>query len=412
MRILIVNTRHFYGGGDSTYSFNLADLLSKRGHEIAFFAMQDERNLADPNAGLFVSHIDYSKLNQHKNLVNGLKVLTRTIYSPEARRNFATLIDRYSPDMIHLHNFLGHITISILFEARKRNLPVVWTLHDYYLACPNALFLIDRTGEICEACKAGHFYHAILRQCKKDSWLASAMAAFVAYYNRWMGILKQVDAFLSPSYFLKNKLIEHGIDQNLIHHHPLFVPDGHFWEGDSNLGYILFLGKIELCKGIEVLIEAANKVKNVPILIAGRIGESFTSRLPGILPSNTQYVGVKHGQELSELTHNAQAIVLPSICYENQPFSILEAFASGKPVIASDLGGMKELVVHNERGLLVKPNDPSALAESLYWAFTHKVEMKEMGIKARQYALENHNQEKHYQTLMNIYSKVCSARNL
>ncbi len=409
MKILIVNTRHFRGGGDSTYTFNLAELLSSHGHEIAFFAMQDKRNLPDPNADLFVSLIDFRDLNQHKTLGNGVKVLTRTIYSTEARRKFAMLLDRFSPDLIHLQNYLRHITLSILFEARQRGLPVVWTLHDYYLACPNAHFLIDRTGQICEACRGGRFYQAIFKRCKKDSLLVSGMAAFEAYCNRWMGVLKKVDAYLTPSRFLKSKLLENGFDENHLHHLPLFLPQKNFWEGEQDQGYLLFLGRLEAIKGINVLIEAARRAKGVPLLIAGSAGEPLASRLPEILPENAKYVGLKQGQELADLTHNALAVVLPSIWYENQPFSILEAFVSGKPVIASDLGGMTELIVHGERGLLVKPGDPGALAEALHWAVTNRASMKAMGRNARQYALGNHGPETHYPSLMGIYSQVCSA---
>ena len=186
--------------------------------------MQDSRNLPDPNADLFVSPIDFRELNQHKTLANGVKVLTRTVYSTEARRRFATLLDRFSPDLIHLQNFGRHITSSILFEARQRGLPAVRTLHDYGLACPNSHFLIDRTGQICEACRGGRFYQAMFKRCKKGSLLASGMAAFGAYCNRWMGAVKKVDALLTPSRFLKSKLLENGFDETQIHHLPLFLP--------------------------------------------------------------------------------------------------------------------------------------------------------------------------------------------
>jgi glycosyltransferase involved in cell wall biosynthesis len=408
MRILIVNTRHFYGGGDSTYAFNLAELLSSHGHAISFFAMQDSRNLPDPNADLFVSSIDFRALNQQKSLGNGVKVLARTIYSSEARQKFARLVDRFSPDLIHLQNFLNHITPSILFETRQRGLPVVWTLHDYGLACPNSHFMIDRTGQICEACKGGRFYHAILKRCKKDSVLASGMAAFEAYCNHWMRVFEKVDAFLTPSRFLKTKLVENGFEEKHTYHLPLFVRQENFWAGEQDQGYLLFLGRLEAIKGIEVLIKAARRAKDVPLKIAGSISEPLASRLPEILPKNAEYVGLKHGRELADLTRNALAIVLPSVCYENQPFSILEAFASGKPVIASDLGGMTELVTHRGRGLLVKPGDPDALADAICWAVSHRSLMKEMGQNARHYALESHSPEQHYRSLMRIYSQVCS----
>jgi glycosyltransferase involved in cell wall biosynthesis len=166
---------------------------------------------------------------------------------------------------------------------------------------------------------------------------------------------------------------------------------------------------LEAIKGINVLIEAARKAKDVPLLIAGSVGEPLASRLPKILPENATYVGLKHGQELADLTHNALAVVLPSICYENQPFSILEAFASGKPVISSDLGGMTELIAHHERGLLVKQGDPDALADAMTWSISNPNMMRGMGRNARQYALENHSPEKHYRSLMDIYSQVFSG---
>ena len=410
MKILMVNTRHFYGEGDSTYTFSLSDLLVRRGHEVAFFAMQDDRNIPDPNADLFVSPIDFRDLNQHKTLGNGVKVLTRTIYSTEARRKFAMLLDRFSPDLVHLQNYMGHITLSILFEASQRGLPVVWTLHDYGLLCPNTHFLIDRTGQICEACRGGHFYHCMFKRCKKNSVLASGMAALLAYGNRWMGVLKKVDALLAPSLFLRSKLLENGFDDNHVHHLPyhlpLFLPQENFWEGERDGGYLLFLGRLEAIKGIFILIEAARRAKDVSLLIAGRVGEPLASRLPEILPENAKYVGLKHGQELVDLTRNALAVVVPSIWYENQPFSILEAFASGKPVIASDLGGMTELVADGERGLLVKPCDPAALADAMHRAAANRGLMQVMGRNARQYAHENHSAEKHYDSLLNVYAAV------
>jgi glycosyltransferase involved in cell wall biosynthesis len=406
VKVLIVNTRHYHGGGDSTYSFNLASLLSRYGHEVAFFAMQDDRNLPDPNADLFVTPIDFRELNQHKTLANGVNVLTRIVYSSEARHKFVKLLDRFAPDLIHLQNFLLHITASILFEARERNLPIVWTLHDYGLACPNAHFLVDRTGQICEACKGGRFYHAPLQRCKKDSFLASGMAALVAYGNRWMGAYKTADALLAPSQFLKSKLVENGFNENQIHHLPLFLPQEKFWDGEQDDEYILFLGRLEAFKGIFTLMEAAKKVKDVSIKVAGNVDEPLASQLAEVLPANVEYVGLKHGQELVDLTRNALAVVLPSLCYENQPFSILEAFASGKPVIASNLGGMMELVLHRERGLLVNPGDPVSLAEALRLAVTDREMMKEMGRKARVYAIKEHSADRHYRELMSIYAQV------
>ena len=400
MKILLINTRHFFGGGDSTYTFNLADMLRQKRHEVAFFAMQDGRNLPDSNSDVFVSHIDFKELNQNKSIFTGFKVASRVIYSKEAREKFSKLLDRFKPDIVHLQNIHGHITPSAIFEAKKRNLPMVWTLHDYKMVCPNTHFLIDATNEICEACDKGHFYQAVLKRCKKGSLLASTMACMEAYVHRIIGLRNLPNYFVTPSAFLRNKLIERGFSPNKIIHIPLFLPDAIFDDAGHDGGYFLFIAKLEPLKGIYPLLEASRQAPDVRLKIAGRADDAVFRQLPKLLSTNAEYIGMKQGDELRELVLRARAIVLPSLWYENQPFSILEAFVAGKPVIASDLGGMIELVKNGERGILVPPGDVKALAEAMDWMNAHPLKTKEMGERARVYASAIHSSAAHYKKLM------------
>jgi glycosyltransferase involved in cell wall biosynthesis len=406
MRILLVNTRHFRGGGDSTYTLNLADLLQRNGHSVAFFGMQDSRNLPDVNSDLFVSHIDFRELNRHRSISAGLRVLARIVYSREARRKIGQLLNRFKPDIVHLQNIHAHITPSVIFEAKKRGLPVVWTLHDYKLICPNSHFWIDSTFQICEACGKHAYYQPIIKQCKKGSRLASGLAALEAYAHLWMGVRRHVDAYITASIFLQNKLIERGFSSEKIRHLPYFLQPEMFDRNDSNKGYILFVGRIEPIKGIYPLLAACHMVPEVRLILVGRADESLASRLSTLLPSNAQYMGVIPDEELRQLLRNALAVVVPSIVYESQPFSILEAFAMGKPVIASDLGGMKELVIHQKRGLVIPPGNIEALARSMHWMVTNPQKAYEMGQSAQRYAADQHNPERHYQRLMDIYSHI------
>ena len=144
--------------------------------------------------------------------------------------------------------------------------------------------------------------------------------------------------------------------------------------------------------------------------MAGRVEEPIASKLPELLPPNAKYVGMKHGDELRSLLLGSRAVVVPSLCYENQPFSIIEAFAAAKPVIASDLGGMTELVQHGERGLLVPPGNVEALGNAMEWMVTHPEEAKDMGRKARIYALEEHSAEVHYKKLLQVYKRVTALK--
>lgn len=404
MKILLVNTRHYYGGGDSTYTFNLASLLRLHGHQISFFAMKGDNNVPDPNEDLFVPYIDFRELNKNKSIVNGVKVVGRAIYSKQARTRFSELLDRVHPDIVHLQNIHAHITPSIIFEAKIRKLPVVWTLHDYKLVCPNSHLLIDTTGQICEACIKGGFLYPFIKRCKKGSILASGMASVEAICHQLMGVSKVIDGYLSPSAFLAHKLREGGVPGN-IYHIPLFI-DKLQKVGKKDEGYFLFLGRLDRIKGIHSLLDASQKNSALQVVCAGLINETEEATIRAAFVPNTNYVGFKIGSELRELIQNCRAVVVPSISYENQPFSVLEAFAAGKPVIASNLGGMSELVTHMDRGLLVRPNDPDDLSSAMTWLSENPKDALRMGRSAFEYVKQAHSADSHYQSLMNIYSKL------
>jgi hypothetical protein len=181
------------------------------------------RNEPDPNADLFVSYIDFRELNQRKSVASGLHVLRRSIFSREAGEKFTRLAERVRPDVVHLQNIHAHLTPSIVFAARRLGLPVVWTMHDYKLMCPNSHFRLDATGALCEACRPGRYMSAVTTRCKKGSLLASGLAAIEAYAHWMRGLRRQVACYLSPSRFLADKLVEHGWPVERVRHVPNFL---------------------------------------------------------------------------------------------------------------------------------------------------------------------------------------------
>lgn len=414
MRVVLVNTRHFRGDGASTYTLNLGELLRSHGHEVAFFAMQDPRNLADPNSDLFVSPIDFAELNRAKSVVAGINVMKRSIYSWEARNNFGRLLDRVRPDVIHIQNLHGHITPSIVTEGRRRRIRVVWTLHDYKLVCPNTHLLIDTTQATCEACSGGAFYQAALRRCKKGSVLASLMATAEAYAHRWLRIQSQVDHFIAPSAFLRHKVVEmSSLEAERISHLPYFLPEDAYRPARGLGEYLLFYGRVTAIKGVRTLVAAMREVPSARLKIVGRVEESLREWLGGELPPNVEYLGPRFGQELTELIGGARAVVVPSVWYENQPFSILESFAAARSVIASELGGMTELVPQRERGLLVPPGDVAALAQAIRTVVAEPECVARWGEQAFRYARREHAATPHYERLLTLYEgKGYGARNV
>ena len=409
MKVVLVNTRHFRGGGDVTYTFNLAELLRQNGHQVSFFAMHDERNLPDPNADLFVSPIDFREMNRHKNPASGLRVASRAIYSREARDKFRRLLARVQPDLVHLQNLHGHLTPSVIFEAKAHGLPVVWTLHDYKLICPNTSFLNDRTQRICEACGVQAYYQPMLQRCKKGSLLASGLAALEAYVHLWSGVRAQVDVFLAPSRFLNDKLLARGFDGRRVQHLPYCLSETQLAVGETApQGYVLFMGRLETIKGVFTLLDACRLAPGVRLILAGAADPWMQRELTARLPPNAEYVGRQQGDALRQLLGGAVGVVVPSIWYENQPFSILEAFAAHKTVIASDLGGMTELVADGQRGRLVPPGDSQALADAMTWLTTHPAEARALGAAAYDYVAAEHSPHRHYQRLLAIYAAAAT----
>lgn len=411
MKIMLVNTRHFLGGGDATYTFNLAGLLRQHGHTVSFFAMQDQRNVPDPNEDLFVSNIDFRAENRHKSLAGGVRVASRVIYSREAREKFGRLLERTRPDLVHLQSLHGHLTPSVIFEAQAQGLPVVWTLHDYKLMCPNTSFMIDRTGQTCEACGTHAYYQPILKRCKKDSLLASGLASLEAYVHQWLGVRDRVDVFLAPSRFLYDKLLSRGFDPADVYHTPNFLPDADLARpASASEGYVLFLGRIEATKGMATLLEASRMAPNVRVVVAGPADEAAQRAWLSHLPANVEYVGFLQGEALQRWLAGALAVVAPTICYENQPFSVLEAFARHKPVIASNLGGLTELVAHQERGLLVPPGEAEPLADAMRRLTAQPDKAQAMGEAAYRYVCREHNASVHYTRLVELYTRALARQ--
>jgi len=268
MNILMVNWSWYPSGGDWTAVENLSQLYQMKGHKVIPFSMVDKRNYITPYEKYFVSNIDYKVLNKQKSISNGIKVLKRSIYSAESRLKLKQLLDDVKIDIAHLHNLGPQITPSILSVLKERNIPIIWTLHDYGMLCPATSFVSK--DEICERCKNGRFFYCFFRKCKKDSYQASFVAALRSYVLKFLDIQKYVDVFICPSKFLKSKFIEFGFDKERFEQ--LYNPydiDGlsKYLENsiDNHDNYILYVGRVEKVKGVMTLIKAFSDLKEHPI---------------------------------------------------------------------------------------------------------------------------------------------------
>lgn len=405
MRICLVNTYHYRRGGDCTYTFDLADLLRSKGHEVTHFAMKHPDNIDSEFSQYFVDHIDFGEAFRTRNPVKRAGAFLRALYSRQARTRFAELLDSTRPDIVHLQNFRRHLTFSIVEEAEGRRIPVIFTAHDYDPICPNSLLLAH--GRICTVCRGRDYWRALFVRCKEDSVSGSLAIALEGSYARLRGYYGLIDVIVTPSRFARDRLVECGFDPQKVEVVHNFIDLSSYQPHYSGRDFIYF-GRLVAEKGIETLIAAAAEAPDLRVLIAGD-GPHKANLEDLCLKSNVhnvEFLGYVGRGRLHGMVSEALAVVMPSIWFENFPYSILEAFALGKPVIASDIGGMPETVEEGRTGILFEPGNALALAEKMKYLQRNPSLVEEMGRNARKRMETEFDAETHYRRLMEVYEKA------
>jgi glycosyltransferase involved in cell wall biosynthesis len=412
MRILMCNSVHYVRGGVDRYYFDLSDLLSSHGHEVIPFSMQHPRNRPTEYARYFVSQIDFPSLLQQKTgLKAKLKVAERVIYSREARVKIERLLNDVKPDIVHVQEIDHELSPSILPPIREHGIPVVQTLHDYKLLCPNTNFYCR--GAVCERCAGGAYYRAVLNKCKRNSRMASLLACVETYYQHLSRIYeKNVDLFFVPGGFLQKKLAESGFKARMVRL-PIFVDIDRFQPVYEPSEYFLFFGRLVELKGVQTLFEALRHVNSsLHLYVAGEgeLEESLKQHARQHSLSNITFLGYLDAESLIPMVQRAAFTVFPSKCYENYPVSILESFACGTPVIGSNIGGIPDIIQDGRSGLLFEPGNPQQLAERIQFLADHPEKSTEMGHNARQQVETMNHPEYHYRQIMSNYEQVLSLK--
>jgi len=411
MNILMVNWSWYPSGGDWTAVENLSQLYQMKGHKVIPFSMVDKRNYITPYEKYFVSNIDYKVLNKQKSISNGIKVLKRSIYSAESRLKLKQLLDDVKIDIAHLHNLGPQITPSILSVLKERNIPIIWTLHDYGMLCPATSFVSK--DEICERCKNGRFFYCFFRKCKKDSYQASFVAALRSYILKFLDIQKYVDVFICPSKFLKSKFIEFGFDKERFEQ--LYNPydiDGlsKYLKNsiDNHDNYILYVGRVEKVKGVMTLIKAFSDLKEIQLLVVGS-GEKEEEYKKYVMENgleNIHFLGHLEKEKVIYLIKGSQFTVCPSEWYENLPYSVVEAMLLGKPVVGSRIGGIPELVIDGLTGFTFIPGDAVDLKNKITDLLSDRKKCEVLGSQAQKHVTALVNLETHYKNMERIFQKI------
>lgn len=361
MKILLVNKFFFSFGGTETAFFQTAKLLQELGHEVIFFSMDHPQNKASRQSPHFVSRVDFEEMGNWREKMRGVK---RILFGMEPRLKLDELLRVEKPDMAHLHNIYHHLSPAIIATLKEHGVPVVMTLHDYKTVCP--AYKLFSHGKTCEKCRNKHFQWCFLKKCVKNSYLKSLVCALEMRLHR--KYYQQVDRFIAPSRFLSGKVKEMGLagDCTYIANFSECFSMAAVPESVPQVPQIVFFGRLVEEKGVSLLIEAMPGIAADCLIVGdGPLKKKLQARAKKNPGTRIRFLEHQTHSSLQQIIRRSSLVVVPSLWYENNPFAIIEAFAAGVPVVAARIGGIPELVIDGETGLLFTAGDPDDLREKV-----------------------------------------------
>lgn len=406
MRILLINKYAYLKSGTERYLFNLKALLEKHDHEVELFAMQDPQNEASRYAAAFPPAIDFYQTGAW----GQVQAAGRVIWYREAAQRLARVLDDFCPNVVHLFNIYHQLSPSLLPEIARRGIPIVHTLNDYKLICPNYLLYTENAP--CTRCLSGRYYHAMRHRCLHGSLAWSALATVeMTLHKAWRVYEKHVQTFIAPSQFLQHKLLEAGIPPSQIRHIPYFLNDDDLTPSSCHpvapsSPYLAYFGRLSPEKGLETLLKAMALVPEAQLRVIGDgpLRPRLLSLSQELQLQNVQFAGYLSGETLWSAVSQAQFTILPAEWYELFGQTIIESLALGVPVIASATGGIPELIRHGETGLLFPPGDVVACADAIRFLWHNSQTGQEMGERGRAWVLSTLTPASHYQAILSLYA--------
>jgi len=386
VKILLLHNYYQQSGGEDAVVEQEKALLESKGHQVRLLTVSND----------VIS-----------NIPSRAKAALSTIYSRGSRVQVEKEIRSFHPEIVHIHNLFPLLSPSVYYACKAAGVPVVQTLHNFRLICPNALLFRD--GKLCEDCLEKSRWQAVRHACYRQSRSASSAVAAMLSFHHWYGTWKNlVNCYIALSEFSRAKFIEAGLPPEKIVMKPNFVlPDPGFGPGSRE--YAVFLGRLSEEKGLRTLLQAwAHVNRNCPLRVIGEgpLLNEIRSEISRSALSHVRLDGRLSRQESLMALQGARIFILPSNCYENFPMTIAEAYACGTPVLASRLGAMQEIVRGGCTGLHFTPGDAEDLAKKVEWAWAHPEEMRAMGRNARtEYELK-YSAERNYNLLLAIYHQA------
>lgn len=361
-------------------------MLREAGHQVIVYERSNEEI---KNLSLF-KKVDF--------LVNGIG------YSKNTYKEITNIVQRQKPDIAHIHNIFFVISPAVYCALSDSNVPIIQSIHNYRLFCLNGI--LYRKGAICEKCSVDNFLPAILNKCwKNSSILTFFLARVLAACYKKNTFQEKVDAYVVPVEFCKNKLLRAGFPKDKIFLKPYFTEIS---EGPRTCfkDYALFLGRLADYKGLGIVLKAYKTLNNYNLKIIGDGPLIEEAKRAEAKSKNVEVLGRLPYEKVREYLKNAAFLIFPSGCYEVLPMVILEAFACGTPVLARDIGGIRETVKDGENSSLFVYNDIDDLARKIKFLFENRQLIADMGRNARETYEQCYTVKENYARLLTIYKTI------
>ncbi len=408
MKILTVHKFFYIEGGAERYVFNLTSVLEKRGHTVIPFSMQHPKNKPSPWQDYFSAYFNPEQFRQTKNPVRIIQNALRVIYNREAQQKLAALIEKTRPDIAHVHSIYHHLSPAVLKTLKDYRLPVVQTLHDFKLLCPNIVFL-DAQNKVCTLCSGGNNWHATRKKCFRRSLPGSFLVSLEATVHKYLRSYKKyVDLFHAPSRFLGSRIAKSGFGHRPVEIVPYTLDVAGYQPDYHPQNYFVYVGRLSVEKGVLFLLDAMKKVSGTRLKIIGTgpLEQHMKERINRENLNHVEMMGYQSGEKLRNLVSGALFTVAPSLCHDNSPLSIYESFSMGNAVLGSRMGGIPELIEPGTDGLVFEPGNIKDCAVKVGQLVANKKKTVKMGKNGRQKAEKNFAPDIHYEKMMALYQKT------